>query len=126
MSTYHPVQEAAEGAATKRKGEAMRFIVKGSAINGLPTPPELVLAAYEASFEIFASKKDPRIVAAMPHADERATTLIVEASTGEELSDVLSSLPGFWFSSWESHPIQDADNVLKLLRTTLTQLRSQN
>lgn len=103
----------------------MRFVVKGSAINGLPMPPEVVLGAYEASFKIFASKKDPRIVAAMPHADERATTLIVEASTGEELSDILTGLPGFWFSTWESHPVQDPDNVLKLLRTRRAEMQSQ-
>lgn len=44
----------------------MRFIVKGTAIEGLSTPPEVAVAAYEASFEIFTSKKDPRIVDVYP------------------------------------------------------------
>src|SRR5579862_3282471 len=99
----------------------MRFIVKGQASDGLPVAADVALSAYEATFEIFRRKKDPRIVEVYPHADERATTLVVEVPTAEELSDCLSHLPGFWFSTWESHPIQSVENVLTVIRGTLAQ-----
>jgi muconolactone delta-isomerase len=82
----------------------MQFIVTGRAIDGLPMPPTQALAAYKATFELLAAEKVPNVKAAWPHADERATTLLVEVDTAEQLSDTLASLPGFMLSTWEAHP----------------------
>jgi len=89
----------------------MQFIVTGRAIDGLPTPPAQALAAYKATFELLAADKVPHVQAAWPHADERATTLLVEIDTAEQLGDTLASLPGFMLSTWEAHPVSTAAHV---------------
>jgi hypothetical protein len=93
----------------------MQFIVTGRAIDGLPLPPAQALAAYKATFEIFAAGTEPHIKAVWPHADERATTLLVEVETADELGDTLSALPGFMLSTWEAHPVSTPARVAESL-----------
>lgn len=83
----------------------MQFIVTGRAIDGLPMPPQQALAAYKATFQILAAGDHPHIKAAWPHVDERATTLLIDADSAEDLGDTLASLPGFMLSTWEVHPV---------------------
>ena len=93
----------------------MQFIVTGRAIDGLPMPPETALGAYRASFELLASAADPRIKGVWPHAEERATTLLIEADTAEQLGDTLTGLPGFMLSTWEAHAVTTAAYVADVL-----------
>ena len=93
----------------------MQFIVTGRAIDGLPMPPEAALGAYRASFELLASGADPHIMGVWPHAEERATTLLVEADTAEQLGDTLSALPGYMLSTWEAHAVTTAAHVAEVL-----------
>jgi muconolactone delta-isomerase len=86
----------------------MQFIVTGRAIDGLPLPPAQAIAAYKATFQILAAGDQPHIKQAWPHVDERATTLLIEVDTAEDLGDTLSSLPGFMVSTWEAHPVSTA------------------
>lgn len=93
----------------------MQFIVTGRAIDGLPMPPEAALGAYRATFELLAGGADQRIKGVWPHAEERATTLLVEADTAEELGETLTSLPGYMLSSWEAHAVTTAAYVADAL-----------
>ena len=91
----------------------MQFLVTGRAIDGLPMAPEQALAAYKATFEILAAGAHPHIRFAWPHADQRATTLLVEVESAEELGDTLAALPGFMLSTWEAHPVSTAAHVVE-------------
>jgi hypothetical protein len=93
----------------------MQFIVTGKAIDAPMAPPSQAIAAYRASFEMFASGKDPRITAVYPHADERAVTLIVDVDSGDELSSFLLGIPAFFLSSFEAHPVAATEHVLRSL-----------
>lgn len=102
----------------------MEFIVTGRAIDGLPIPPQEALGAYQATFEMLARGDNPAIKSAWPHADERATTFLMEADTAEALTDTLNALPGFMFSSWTAHPVTTPGHVaenLQKMRTALGQ-----
>jgi muconolactone delta-isomerase len=93
----------------------MQFIVTGRAIDALPLPAGQALAAYKATFEMLAAGNLPHISAAWPHADERATTLLVDVDSAEELGDTLAALPGFMLSTWETHPVTTPAHVAKSL-----------
>jgi hypothetical protein len=93
----------------------MQFIVTGRAIDGLPVPPEQALAAYRASFELLASGTDPHIRGVWPHAEERATTLLIEADTAEQLGETLTALPGYMLSTWDAHAVTSAAYVADAL-----------
>ena len=93
----------------------MQFIVTGRAIDGLPMPPEAALGVYRASFELLASGADPHLKGVWPHAEERATTLLVEADTAEQLGDTLTALPGYMLSTWEAHAVTTAAHIADVL-----------
>ena len=91
----------------------MQFIVTGRAIDGLPMPPDQALGAYKATFEILAAESHPHIKGVWPHVDERATTLLIDVQSAEELGDTLAELPGFMLSTWESHPVSTPAHVVE-------------
>jgi hypothetical protein len=91
----------------------MKFLATGTAIDGLALPPDQVLGAYRATFEIFAAGKEPRIKEVYPHADERATTLLIEADSAEELADTIGHLPGYLLCSWQVHPVASVQHTLR-------------
>lgn len=93
----------------------MRFLVIGRAIDALPVPPEQALGAYKTTFELLAAGKDSRIKEVYPYADDRATALVVEAETAEDLDDCLSSLPGYMLSTWEAHPVTSVEHVVEAI-----------
>ncbi|HET6874417.1 MAG TPA: hypothetical protein VFH70_06540 [Acidimicrobiales bacterium] len=95
----------------------MQFIVTGRAIDGLPIPPQQALAAYKATFEILAAGDHAHIKAAWPHADQRATTLLVEVDSAEQLGDTLAGLPGFMLSTWEAHPVSTPAHVVSSIES---------
>jgi muconolactone delta-isomerase len=101
----------------------MRFIITGRAIDGLPVPAEQALGAYQASFELLARGDNPAIKGVWPHADQRATTLLVEADTAEALSDILTGLPAHMLSTWEAHPVTTPDHVARSLQSMQAALR---
>ena len=93
----------------------MQFIVTGRAIDGLPLPPAQAIAAYKATFQILAAGDLPRIKHVWPHADQRATTLPIDADSAEDLGDTLAALPGFMLSTWEAHPVTTAAHTAAAL-----------
>ena len=101
----------------------MQFIVTGRAVDGLPIPAQEALGAYQATFEILARGDDPAIKGVWPHADERATTFLIDADTAEALSDTLSALPGFMLSTWTAHPVTTPGHVADGLQKMAAALR---
>lgn len=102
----------------------MQFIVTGRAIPGLSMPPQEALGAYHATFESFARGDNPAITGIWPHADERATTLLVEAETAEALNDALCSLPSYMLATWTAHPVTTPGHVAETLQKMRGALRS--
>ncbi|TML64209.1 MAG: hypothetical protein E6G14_17465 [Actinobacteria bacterium] len=100
----------------------MQFIITGKAIDAPMAPPPQAIAAYKATFELFASGTDQRIKGIWPHADERAVTLLVEVDSGDDLSAFLAFLPAFFLSEFETHPVTSVDQVLRELTEIEQQL----
>lgn len=94
----------------------MQFVVTSRAIDGLPLPTEQALGAYRASFELFARGDNPAIKGVWSHADERATTFLIEADTAEALGDLLMAVPAFMLSTWEAHPVTTPEHVAQNLQ----------
>ena len=94
----------------------MQFVVTGRAIDGLPIPPPAALGAYQASFEILARGERASIKGVWPHADERATTFLIEADTAETLTETLMALPAYMLSTWEAHPVTTPGHVAQSLQ----------
>ena len=100
----------------------MQFIVTGRAIDGLPVPAPVALGAYRESFELLASGADPRVKGVWPHAEERATTLLIEADTAEQLGETLTALPGYMLSTWEAHAVTTPGHIADVLAGMQTSL----
>ena len=93
----------------------MRFVVTGRMIDQPVVPPEQEIAILKATFQLFAENRDSRIKGIYPHADERATTFLIEVETADELTEVLGALPAGRMSTFQSHPITTPETVLNLL-----------
>ena len=100
----------------------MQFIITGKAIDAPMAPPPQAIAAYKATFELFAAGQDQRIKGIWPHADERAVTLLVEVDSGEDLSEFLAFLPASFLSEFDSHPVTSVDQVVRELTEIERQL----
>jgi hypothetical protein len=103
----------------------MRFIVTGRAIDSLPVPPDVALGAFKATFELLAAGKDARITEVYPHADERATTFVIDADTAEDLAEAIGDLPGAFLSTWESHPVESVEHVVESIRRAEAQFAAR-
>ncbi len=93
----------------------MQFLVIGRLIDTPVAPPPQEIALLKATFAQFAGGVHPQIKAVYPFADQRATALLIEAQTGDELALLLGALPGSRLSTFESHPLTTAQNVVALL-----------
>jgi muconolactone delta-isomerase len=100
----------------------MLFLITGKAIDVPMVPPPQAIAAYKATYELFASGTDRRVKGVWPHADERAATLLVDVDSGDDLSGFLVSLPAFFLSAFETHPVASVDQVLRELTDIEQQL----
>jgi len=96
----------------------MQFLVTGKLIDPPAAPPHQEIAALKATFELlskWSSGANPKVKAVLPHADERATTLLVDVRNAEDLVELQTQLPGFRLSTWSAHPVTDPQTVLKAL-----------
>ena len=95
----------------------MEFAVISRAVDSTNVPPPATIALVKQTFQMAKANKDPRLKAFYPFAGERAGVMIVEAKSGEELQDILGSLPLAGISTNEVHPVTTVDSVLKTLDT---------
>jgi muconolactone delta-isomerase len=93
----------------------MQFVVIGSAIDSSGVPPQVEVALAKQTFQMMSSNPDSRIKIMYPYAGERAGVLIVDVSSGDELQELLGSLPLSGVSKFEIHPIGTLQGVLKSL-----------
>lgn len=93
----------------------MKFLVIGRMIDTPVAPPAQEIAMLKATFEQLASGTDPRIKAVYPFADERATALIVEVGSSDDLGLLIGSLPASRLSTFVSHPIVSPQSVVDQL-----------
>ena len=93
----------------------MQFLVIGRLIDAPVAPPEQELAMLKAHFEQLASGANPKIKAVYPFADERATALVVDVDSADDLAQLIGSLPASRLSTFVSHPIVSPQSVLDLL-----------
>ena len=93
----------------------MQFLVIGRLIDAPVAPPEQEIAMLKATFEHLASGTNPKIKAVYPFADERATALVVDVDSADDLGRLIGSLPASRLSTFVSHPIVSPQSVLDQL-----------
>ena len=93
----------------------MEFAVIVRAIDSTNVPVPATLALVKATFQMLASNKEPRIKAAYPWAGERGGIFIVDVKSGEELQEVVGSLPFFNIVKPEIHAIGTVQGTIKLV-----------
>jgi muconolactone delta-isomerase len=91
----------------------MQFAVIARAVDSTSLPPLVAVALARTTFELFASGRERRITAIYPFAGQRAGLLIVEVQSGDELQELIASLPFAPIVTTEIHPIGTVEGVLK-------------
>jgi muconolactone delta-isomerase len=91
----------------------MQFAVISHALDTGVAPPQVAVALAKQTFQMLSSNPDPRIKAVYPFAGERAAILIVDVKSGEELQELISSLPLSGISKSEIHAISSVQSALK-------------
>ena len=91
----------------------MQFAVISHALDSGNVPPQVAVGLAKQTFQMLSSNPDPRIKAVYPFAGERAAILIVEVKSGEELQELISSLPLSGISKSEIHAIGSVQSALK-------------
>lgn len=95
----------------------MEFVVIARAVDSVNVPPQAVIALAKQTFQMLKENKDSRIKAMYGFAGERAGLLIVEAKSGDELQEVIGSLPLSGTSTFEIHPVGSVEGALKSIET---------
>lgn len=93
----------------------MEFVVIARAVDQANVPPQAQIALAKQTFQMLKANKDPRIKHTYGFAGERAGLMIVEAKSGDEITEVISSLPLNGISTFEIHAVGSLDAVLKAL-----------
>jgi hypothetical protein len=93
----------------------MQFLVIGRLIDTPVAPPEQEIAMLKATFEQLASGSNPEIKAVYSFADERATALVVDVESADDLGRLIGSLPATRLSTFTSHPIANPRSVVDQL-----------
>jgi muconolactone delta-isomerase len=93
----------------------MEFVVILRALDSSNVPPQAAVALAKQTFQQFASKQDARIKAMYPFAGERAGLLIVDVKSGDELQDLIGTLPFAGNTKAEIHPIGTIQSALKTM-----------
>jgi muconolactone delta-isomerase len=93
----------------------MEFAVITRALDSTNVPPAATVALAKATFQMLSSKQDSRIKAAYAWAGERGGILIVDVKSGEELQEVIGSLPFFNIVKTEIHALGTLQGTIKLL-----------
>lgn len=69
----------------------------------------------KATFEQLANGENPKIKAVYPFADQRATALVVDVDSADDLGRLIGSLPASRLSTFISHPIASPQSVIDQL-----------
>ncbi len=91
----------------------MQFAVLTRAVDSPNLPPQVAVTLAHKTFELFASDRESRIKAVYPFAGQRAGLLIVDVQSGEDLQELIASLPFAPIIKTEIHPIGSVEGALK-------------
>lgn len=106
----------------------MKFFVTGEFVEvGALLPPDQLVALVETtiipSVEMLAQwERDGRLVGGAI-AGSRTGIFIIEASSSEELGEMLSTLPFWGMIKWDVHPLQSAESVVSRERGVVERVR---
>jgi muconolactone delta-isomerase len=93
----------------------MQFAIISRAVDNPGIPPPVAVTLAHKTFELFASGQEPRIKAIYPFAGQRAGLLIAEVQSGDELQELVTSLPFAPIVTTEIHPIGTVQGALKTI-----------
>ena len=93
----------------------MQFAVIARATDTSSLPPQAQVALPKKTFEMLASRQEPRIKAVYPFAGERAGIFLIEVDTADELQEVMGGLPLAPLVRMEVHPVGTVQSTLKTL-----------
>ena len=93
----------------------MEFLVILRASESANVPPSVAVSLAKQTFQGFASNQDPRIKTVYSFAGERAGVIIVDVKSGDELQEVLGSLPFSGITKAEIHPVGSVQSALKTM-----------
>src|SRR5256885_7734343 len=91
----------------------MEFVVITRALDSTNVPPAASIALAKQTFQMVASNQDSRIKAVYPFAGERAGVFIVDVKSGDDLQELLGSLPFSGITKAEIHPVGSVQSSLK-------------
>ncbi len=100
----------------------MQFAVIMRATDSSSHSPQAQLALPKQTFQMLTGEPDPRIKAVYPFAGERAGIFIIDADSGEELEDMIGSLPSSPRVTAEIHPVGTLQGWLRTLEQMEQQL----
>ncbi len=106
----------------------LKFLVIGKAIEyGGPVNPAEAAMLFEnvilPSIELSKEWEDKKMVVGGLFAGQRAGVLIIEASTGEELSSWLRRLPFWSLNTWEIIPLQSFESGVENVKQQLANVK---
>jgi muconolactone delta-isomerase len=93
----------------------MQFVVIARGVDSANVPPAVALGMVRETFQMLAANKEPRIKAQYSFAGERAGILIVDVNSGDELQELISSLPFAPLIKTEIHPVSSPQANLKTI-----------
>src|SRR5437016_14609516 len=91
----------------------MEFLVISRAVDSANVPPQATVALAKQTFQMLKANKEPRIKAVYPFAGERAGVFIVDVKSGDDLQELLGSLPFSGITKAEIHPVGSVQSSLK-------------
>jgi hypothetical protein len=114
--------------STKLLVNILKFLVIGKAIEyGGPVNPADAAMLFEnvilPSIEMSKEWEDKKMVVGGLFAGQRAGVLIIEASTGEELSSWLQRLPFWSLNTWEIIPLQSFQSGVEDVKKQLANVK---
>lgn len=106
----------------------LKFLVIGKAIEyGGPVNPADAVMLFEnvilPSIEMSKEWEEKKMVVGGLFAGQRAGVLIIEASTGEELSSWLQRLPFWSLNTWEIIPLQSFQSGVEDVKKQLANVK---
>jgi hypothetical protein len=114
--------------STKLLVNILKFLVIGKAVEyGGPVNPADAAMLFEnvilPSIEMSKEWEDKKIVVGGLFAGQRAGVIIIEASTGEELSSWLQRLPFWGLNTWEIIPLQSFQSGVEDVKKQLANVK---
>jgi hypothetical protein len=98
-----------------KRENGIQFLVETRRIESPQVPVQAEIALAKGTFQQILQHTEPRITAVYPHAGQRSVSLVIDAASGEELSEVLFKLPLFPVLQITIHPLTTVEQVMRAI-----------